>query len=187
MAAAQTHTTKDASSQPIMKLQITNYQGEADVALYPDERKMVIIALQHSGLSTAIFKSFDVPMPWLSMAGSTATYSNSMDFVTFNLVNDKKVRLTKKLFTQILEIPNSSPFYKVSNGQIIHMFNEMGHQPALTKISDFKKSGLPCIWNFLFGLYLRCLTGQSVGLDKRRLEVYAMVAGIYYDLNVDYA
>ncbi|CAI9279712.1 unnamed protein product [Lactuca saligna] len=26
----------------------------------------------------------------------------------------------------------------------------------------------------MFGIYLRCLTGRSVGLDKGRLEVYAM-------------
>ena len=62
------------------------------------------------------------------------------------------------------------------------MFNEMGHQPPLTGIRDFKKSGLPTIWNFLFGIFLRCLTGRMVGLDKGRMEVYAMVAGLYYDL-----
>ncbi|CAH1433804.1 unnamed protein product [Lactuca virosa] len=63
----------------------------------------------------------------------------------------------------------------------------MGYQPTLTKISEFKKSSLPSLWNFLFGIYLRCLTGRSVGLDKAHMEVYAMVAGIYYDLPVDYA
>ena len=45
------------------------------------------------------------------------------------------------------------------------MFNEMGHQPPLTRMSDFK-------------------TG---GLDKAKLEVHTMVDGLYYDLQVDYA
>lgn len=103
------------------------------------------------------------------------------------MVNDKKFRLSKKLFAQILEIHNSPPFYKVTNEQVIHMFNGLGYQSILTKISEFKKSSLPCIWNFMFGIYLRCLTGRSVGLDKGRLEVYAIVASIYYDLPVDYA
>ena len=67
------------------------------------------------------------------------------------------------------------------------MFNEIGYQPTLTKISEFKKSRLYSIWNFLIEIYLRCLTGRSVGLDKARLEVYAMVVGIYYDFQVDYA
>lgn len=63
----------------------------------------------------------------------------------------------------------------------------MGHQPPLTKISDFKKFGLPTVWNFLFGIFLRYLTGRSVGLDKARMEVYAMVVGLYYDIQVDYS
>ena len=98
------------------------------------------------------------------------------------MVNDKKFRLSKKLFAQILNIPNVEPFYKVTNGQVILMFNDMGYQPILTKLSDFRIFGLPCIWNFFFGIYLRYLTGRSVGLDKARLEVYDMVAGIYCDL-----
>ena len=67
------------------------------------------------------------------------------------------------------------------------MFNEMDYQSILTMISEFKKSSLPCIWNFLFGIYIRCLTGRTMELDKAQLEVYAMVAGIYYELPVDYA
>lgn len=106
---------------------------------------MLIVALQHSGLAIKMFNSFPVPMSWLSIAGSTASYCKVTNAITFHLVSDKKVPLTKKIFTQILEIPNSPPFYKPSNIQIVYMFNEMGHQPPLTKISDIKQSGLPCI------------------------------------------
>ena len=62
----------------------------------------------------------------------------------------------------------------------------MGHQPPLTGISNFCKNTLPYVWNFLFGIFLRCLVGRSVGLDKAKLEVYALIAGLYYDLNVNY-
>ncbi|KAL7607644.1 hypothetical protein Lser_V15G16187 [Lactuca serriola] len=134
-----------------------------------------------------MFRFFPVPMIWLSHAASTASYNHTADVITFNLVNNKRVKLSKNLFVEFLEIPNNPPFVKPVNSQIIHMFNEMGHQPELEKISDFRKSGLPCIWNFLFGIFLRCLTGRSVGLDRGRVEVYAMVMGIYYDINVDYA
>lgn len=77
-----------------------------------------------------------------------------MKIVTFQMTNDKKFRLSKKLFAQIMNIPNIEPFYKVTNAQVIHMFNERGYQPTLTKINEFKKSSLPCLGNFLFGLYL---------------------------------
>ena len=34
--------------------------------------------------------------------------------------------------------------------------------------------------------FLRCLTGRTVGLDRGRMEVYAMVMGLYYDVRIDY-
>ena len=110
MAAAQTNTTEEVASQPIMNIQSTNYQVEADVSLYPEELKIRVVALQYSGLSTAMFNAFDVLMSWLSMVGSTSTYSKALDVVTFNLVNEKRFRLTKRIFAQILEIPSSHPF-----------------------------------------------------------------------------
>ncbi|CAI9302926.1 unnamed protein product [Lactuca saligna] len=131
--AATNSNTDEVLSQSLMKIQSTNYQVDPKVSAYPEELKMLIVALKRSPLSTAMFSSFSVPM-----------------------------------------IPNNPPFVKPVNSQIIHMFNEMGHQPELEKISDFRKSGLPCIWNFLFGIFLRCLTGRSVGLDRGRVEVYAM-------------
>ncbi|KAL7609544.1 hypothetical protein Lser_V15G13888 [Lactuca serriola] len=185
--AVTNSNTDEALSQSLMKIQSTNYQVDPKVSAYPEELKMLIVALKRSPLSTAMFRSFPVPMIWLSHAASTASYNHTADVITFNLVNNKRVKLSKNLFVEFLEIPNNPPFVKPVNSKIIHMFNEMGHQPELEKISDFRKSGLPCIWNFLFGIFLRCLTGRSVGLDRGRVEVYAMVMGIYYDINVDYA
>ncbi|KAL7591219.1 hypothetical protein Lser_V15G33877 [Lactuca serriola] len=185
--AVTNSNTDEVLSQSLMKIQSTNYQVDPKVSAYPEELKMLIVALKRSPLSTAMFRSFPVPMIWLSHAASTASYNHTADVITFNLVNNKRVKLSKNLFVEFLEIPNNPPFVKPVNSQIIHMFNEIGHQPELEKISDFRKSGLPCIWNFLFGIFLRCLTGRSVGLDRGRVEVYAMVMGIYYDINVDYA
>ncbi|KAL7607148.1 hypothetical protein Lser_V15G19426 [Lactuca serriola] len=186
MAATQSNTD-EVLSQSLMKIQSTNYQVDPNVSSYPEGLKMLIVALKRSPLSTAMFSSFSVPMIWLSLAASTASYNHTTDVITFNLINNKRVKLSKKMFVEFLQIPNNPPFVKPVNSQIIHMFNEMGHQPELEKISDFRKSGLPCIWNFLFGIFLRCLTGRSVGLFRGQMEVYTMVMGIYYDINVDYA
>ena len=171
MAATQSNTD-EVLSQSLMKIQSTNYQVDPNVSSYPEGLKMLIVALKRSPLSTAMFSSFSVPMTWLSLAASTASYNHTTDVITFNLMNNKRVKLSKKMFVEFLQIPNNPPFFKPVNSQIIHMFNEMGHQPELEKISDFRKSGLPCIWNFLFGIFLRCLTGRTVGLDRGRMEVY---------------
>lgn len=159
MADTQNTNTEEVVSQPIMKIQSTSYQVEGDVSLYPNELRMLIVALQHSGLEKAMFDAFAVLMTWLSMAGSTSSYIKAMDVITFYLVNDKKIRLTKKMFIKILAIPNSPPFFQLMNSQVMFMLNETGHQPPLDKISKFKNSSLPSLWNFLFGIYLRCLTG----------------------------
>ena len=95
MAANQSQTTEDITSNPIMKIQSTNYQVLGDVDFYPEELRMLIVALQHLVLSTVMFRSFVVPLTWLSLDGSTATYSKTMQIVTFQLTNDKKFRLPR--------------------------------------------------------------------------------------------
>ena len=95
----------------MMKIQSANYQVKGYVSLYPDDLKMMIVGLQHSGLATTMFDAFAVSMTWLSMAGSTASYSKAIDVITFILVNEKKIQLTKKRFIKILAIPNSIPLF----------------------------------------------------------------------------
>ena len=135
-----------------MMIQSTNFFVNPEVDQYPEELQMLIVALKSSVLSTAMFSSFSLPMSWLSLSCSMAVYSKAVNMVTFQLTSDKKFKLTKNLFLQILNIPIVETFYEVLNEQVLHMFNDMGYQLVLTKISDFKKSCLPCIWNFLFGI-----------------------------------
>lgn len=66
-------TTNDITSQPLMKIQSTNFQVQADVSLYLDELKMLIVALKNFVLSKVIFDAFVVPVSCLSLAGSTTT------------------------------------------------------------------------------------------------------------------
>lgn len=63
----------------------------------------------------------------------------------------------------------------------------MGNHPNLSTISHFKKSILPCVWSFFFGIALWCSRGKCFGLDKAKLEVYHVIVGLYYGLKVDYA
>lgn len=147
---------------------------------------MLIVALNNSVLSTMTSSSFSVPITWLSLAGSTIVFNKTNKLVTFQRTNDKFYNLTKRKFAQILKLPNTGPFYEVTNEQVAHKFNKMGYQPPLTGNSHFCKTTLPCIWNFLFRIFLCCLTGRSTGIDKAKLEVYAMIVGLYYNLNVNY-
>lgn len=123
--------------QPLMKIQSTNLQVQSDVSVYHEELQVLIFAHRNSILSKVMFDAFVVLVSWLSLDESTTTYNKTLDSVTFSPVNEKKFRISKKNFAHILGIPNASPFYKVTNEKILYMFNEMGYQPPLTKISEF--------------------------------------------------
>ena len=81
----------------------------------PEVLKMLIIALNHSVLSTVMTSSFSVPMSWLSLAGSAVVFNKTSKIVTSKLTNEKKYKLSKKHFAQIMKIPNVGPFYEVTN------------------------------------------------------------------------
>ena len=89
-------STEDISSALVMKIQSTNYYVEGENSQCPEEFKMLIVALQHSVLSKAMFNSFSVPVLWLCQEGSTVTYNKASDTITFHLINDKKVRLSQR-------------------------------------------------------------------------------------------
>lgn len=63
----------------------------------------------------------------------------------------------------------------------------MGYIPPISIVSIFKKSAILIIWNFFFGVTLRCLMGRSSGINKAKLQFYSIMAGLYYGLKVYYA
>ena len=89
MAAVQNSTTEEIASHPMIKIQSNNYQVESNASLYPEDLKMLIVALKRSVLATVMFKSFAVPITWLSMAASTTSFNKGTYILTFNLVNEK--------------------------------------------------------------------------------------------------
>lgn len=141
-------TADEDTSQALLKIQSTNYTVQPNVDVYPDELQMLIVALNHSVLSTVMSSYFAVLMTWLSLAGSIAVFNKTTKVVTFQHTNKKKYKLSKKQFAQILNIPNVEPFYEVMNEQVVHMFNDMGHQLPLTRIGDSKKSSPPISMEF---------------------------------------
>ena len=115
MNVDRSQTTDDATYQPLLKIQSTNYRVQPNVDVYPKELKMLIIALNHSLLSTVMSSSFSIPMTWLSLAGLTVVFNKTTKVVIFQLTNEKNYNLSKKQFSQILNIPNVEPFYEVTN------------------------------------------------------------------------
>ena len=92
MAATQSNT-KEVISKSLMKIQSMNFQVDPNVSSYPEELKMLIVALKKSALSTAMFSSFPVPMTLLSMVASTASFNYATNVITFD---DFKISLSYK-------------------------------------------------------------------------------------------
>lgn len=66
------------------------------------------------------------------------------------------------------------------------MLNEMGYNPPITLICSFKKSNLPVMCNFFFGITLRHFNGRSCGIDKAKLQFYFVIVSLYYRMKVNY-
>ncbi|CAH1413225.1 unnamed protein product [Lactuca virosa] len=160
----------------MMKIQHIHLRLVPYLETYPGVLQMLVQTLNSTVLSFFLSSSFAICMEWLSLAASTAVFNKTTKVVTFQLTNSKSKKLTQKYFAQILRLTTSCTFYKVTNDQVIHMFNEIGHQPTLVAISQFKKSSLPYVWSFLFGIILRCLIGRSSGVNKAKLEIYSVMA-----------
>lgn len=93
------NTTEDVTSQPILEISSSNYWVQHDVLKYPYELKMLIVALNHSFLSTIMDASFSVTMIRLYVAGSTTVFNKTSKVVMFQLTNDMTYKLTKKKFS----------------------------------------------------------------------------------------
>lgn len=102
----QSQTTYNITSQPLMKIQSTNYRVQPDVTQYPDDLKTFIVGLNHSVLSTTMSALFYVMMSWLSLSSSTVVYNTTVKVVTFQMATKKKFTLTKKVLAQLLKLPN---------------------------------------------------------------------------------
>ncbi|KAI3779298.1 hypothetical protein L2E82_08963 [Cichorium intybus] len=101
----------------------------------------------------------------------------------------KKVQLTKEKFAEALRLPiyNSKEMVVLSADQLVSMFNEMGYEPQLERISTFKKNQLPDLWRYFFSIFLRCLSGRTSGLASASVTFQGLLYGIYYDVKVDFA
>ena len=138
-----TTTNKEEEvSQSMMTIQSTNLHLVPTIDQYIEPLQMLVQTLNNSELSIALSSLFTVLMKKISLDGSNTVFKKSMKLIMFQLKNSKKRKLTRKNFAQILQLPVSGTFYEVSIDQVLHMFNEMRHQPVLTGISHFKKSSM---------------------------------------------
>lgn len=87
---------------------------------------MLVECFNSSVLPHTLTTSFSIPMKWLSLACSTAVYIKDCELITFQMETKSKRNLTKKQFTQILQLESGGPFETMTPNQVLSMLNEMG-------------------------------------------------------------
>ncbi|KAL7585994.1 hypothetical protein Lser_V15G44225 [Lactuca serriola] len=188
MTAASDHVYfEEESSMPTLTSQSSNCQAILNPSKYPEPLQIMVECMKCSFLSRALSTAKEVPMRIVTLAFTTAIVNKVNDTVSFQLQGGKRTTISKKNFAKLLCLPTQGPYVTPTSEDLIDMFNSMGHEPYMKKLSEFKKSKLPAVWSLLFGFILRGLTSRACGLDAARREVLSLMYGLYKGVNVDFA
>ncbi|KAI3739797.1 hypothetical protein L2E82_30209 [Cichorium intybus] len=173
MAAEASSQTTEAMSVPNLKSQSSNLVLRNDLSLYPKPIDALVECMKRTVLGYALTCTPSVPATLVHRAHytSNALFDSNNQFV-------EALRLL---------IYNSKEMVVPIADQLVGMFNEMGYEPLLERISTFKKNQLPDLWRYFFSIFLRCLSGRTSGLDSASVTFQCLLYGIYYDVKVDFA
>lgn len=157
----------EGSSDLKLTIQSINVQAVLKSELYPEDVQILVECLVDSPIGPAFTCFGEVPLRLVTKAYKSAFKHPTEDKVIFDVEGSPdltQVFVTKSSFRKYLGLPEKSKYVTPSSQQLVVMFNEMGYDPPLEKLSAFKKKYLPPFWGFLFTLFRKCLTGRKSGI-----------------------
>ncbi|XP_023737275.2 uncharacterized protein LOC111885229 isoform X2 [Lactuca sativa] len=178
---------REDSSMPTLTSQSSNCQAILNPYKYPKYLQIMVECMKCSFLNKALSTAEEVPRRIVTLAFTTAIVNKANDTVSFELQGGKRTTISKTDFAKLLCLPTEGPYVTPTSEELIDVFNSMGHEPYMKKVSDFKKSRLPAVWSLLFGFILRGLTSRTGGLDAGPKELLSLMYGLYKGVNVDFA
>ncbi|XP_023737216.1 uncharacterized protein LOC111885168 isoform X1 [Lactuca sativa] len=178
---------REDSSMPTLTSQSSNCQAILNPYKYPKYLQIMVECMKCSFLNKALSTAEEVPRRIVTLAFTTAIVNKGNDTVSFELQGGKRTTISKTDFAKLLCLPTEGPYVTPTSEELIDVFNSMGHEPYMKKVSDFKKSRLPAVWSLLFGFILRGLTSRTGGLDAGPKELLSLMYGLYKGVNVDFA
>ncbi|KAI3708622.1 hypothetical protein L2E82_37927 [Cichorium intybus] len=197
MAAEASSQTAEAMSILNLKNQSSNLVLRNDLSLYPKPIDALVECMKRSVLGYALTCTPSIPATLVHKVHYTSNAlfdsNNQVKSVYYEAIDakgkTKKIQLIKEKFAEALRLPiyNSKEMVVPSADQLVNMFNEMGYEPPLERISTFKKNQLPDLWRYFFSIFLRCLSGRTSGLDSASVTFQGLLYEIYYDVKVDFA
>ncbi|CAI9294425.1 unnamed protein product [Lactuca saligna] len=190
-------STATHSSSPKVEMDASNYTAFLNTQEQPKEVSVIVEYLHKCPLAYELLSTSPTPQSLItevfpSAVVSTRARSTQLN-VEFNLFQDT-LFFTKEEFIISLGLSDISPtpqtFVTPTSAKLFTMLKEMGYkfedeqEPCLSRI---QKSFLPTPWHFLSFVLTRCLFGSVGGCSKGKTDLWILMYGLFYDINVDYA
>ncbi|CAI9278033.1 unnamed protein product [Lactuca saligna] len=189
-------STETHSSSPKVEMAASNYTALVNTQEQPKEVGVIVEYLHkcpfaYALLFTSLTRQSLIIEVFQSAVISTRARSKQLD-VEFNPFQATLV-LTIEEFKVSLGLsdipPTPQTFVIPTSTQLLTMFMEMGYkfedkqEPCLSRI---QKSCLPTPWHFLSSVLTRCLCRSVNGCSKGKTDLWILMYGLFYDINVDY-
>ncbi|CAH1445406.1 unnamed protein product [Lactuca virosa] len=174
--ASQSHatgpSTETYSSSPKIEMVASKYTALLNTQEQPKEFGVIVEYLKKCPLAYALISTSLTPQSLISEVFSSAVISTSASLGLSDISHQPQTFITP------------------SSAQLLTMFKEMGYkfegkkEPCLSRI---RKSCLPTPWHFLSSVLTRCLFGSVGGRSRGKKDLWILMYGLFYDINVDYA
>ena len=188
MSSSTSYTEQSSKSVVLTVKANQNMAIDMDSSKYPVIIQPLIECLKFSKLATALTASAQVPLVHLSTAFSTSIYTKQDETITFEVAGHKtsvSLNRFRKLFKLPTTVHTVNPD-SISSIDIHKVFYRMGYSGDIIKLSNFKKSHLPPVWNGLFTLLFKSLSERVAGSDSASKQFCTLMYGLFTGEAVDF-
>ncbi|CAI9274164.1 unnamed protein product [Lactuca saligna] len=174
-----------------MMLNVKSHQNltlDLDSSQYTEALRLRIECMRFSPLAQALTVAECVPLVHLSKAYFATNYSQTDGVITFE-VAPHKTSNSKARFCRCLRFTAKDGVVDpdlISSSALIDMFYQMGYIGNISLFSKFRKTNLPPMWNELFTLFFKSLSGRVFGSDSASILFCTIIYGLYTRVNLDY-
>ncbi|CAH1427027.1 unnamed protein product [Lactuca virosa] len=184
------------TSLPQIYMDVSNYITLLETQEQPKEVGVIVKYLQKCPLAyalTATSQILDSLISEVFQSSNITPRASSKELnVEFDLGQTTLV-LNKEEFATCLGLNNGyrepSTFVTPSSAQLVIIFKEMGYkfeEKVEPNLSRNNKARLPMQWHFLSSVLTQCLFGSVGGRSLGSTNLWIVMYGLYYDINVDY-
>ena len=170
-----------------------NFQADFSLPNYDQDVQIMAAILRSSDLNVYFqCSSTHTPIRYITKAYTTASFDKETDSLSFKLVDESSVTVTKLKFISALgglqSIPELPPMYKPlpTDDDLYTFLVEIGYEDSPPNMGDIKKAKFPAPWHMAVHFVLQCLSGKTGGTNAIVKDLLKLLWGIYNNRNIDF-